>query len=594
MPKLPLAKRRCKEIGVRAQKIQLEQKKQAAVVSSASSTPTTVVSPSTSATPSTSSSAALSPLQWRRKLFTRDVDWPVEDDCQAIISVNKFGNLMTQSLKCKHCDGDVRLETNASNAVDVILHIICDCCKEMSSTRNERVKALGQKKKQRQTKNNLILVYESLINSLGNVGLNRICGALGFQLFSKGKYWKTTSFLYENMHEHYKELMKDAIEGIFKYYREEEDKVPDEETDLLDIEVSFDSTWLTRGQKSCIGVGFVIEANTGTVIDFAVMSNYCPSCTVAKRSRSKKGFKEWKVTHREDCQANFEGASGRMEAASAKILWNRSAVFKLRYTEFIGDIDSAAYDAICNINDGQGPYDVHVKKVECIDSVSKHLETRLRKLKKEEFTVVNTKTGEKGQMSTPGGANKLTDKVINKLTSSYATAIRKNINKTVPEMKKAILASYLRHISTDENPYQACYPKGEESRCFSKRAVATGERCPSHVAEIPHDDRSGIKQIYKDLTNEDLLKSCIKGRTQNANKSLHSKLWLKCSKNQFAGFKKVTFFTQVTVLDHNFGYKKASLMARLGLSSKQGMAALQAQEVPEKPPKSKKMKTKGR
>ena len=46
-------------------------------------------------------------------------------------------------------------------------------------------------------------------------------------------------------------------------------------TDFPDIAVSFDGSWMTRGHKSHIGVGFVIDCETGFILDYQVLSNIC-------------------------------------------------------------------------------------------------------------------------------------------------------------------------------------------------------------------------------------------------------------------------------------------------------------------------------
>ncbi|GFV07212.1 uncharacterized protein TNCV_1165461 [Trichonephila clavipes] len=51
---------------------------------------------------------------------------------------------------------------------------------------------------------------------------------------------------------------------------------------VTDIVVSFDDTWLTRGHTSPIGVGCVVDTLTGYVIDYEIMSKYCPTCISAK------------------------------------------------------------------------------------------------------------------------------------------------------------------------------------------------------------------------------------------------------------------------------------------------------------------------
>ncbi|GFU67946.1 uncharacterized protein TNCV_1364901 [Trichonephila clavipes] len=46
-------------------------------------------------------------------------------------------------------------------------------------------------------------------------------------------------------------------------------------SDITDINVTFDGTWLTRGHSSQIGVGYMINLPTGFVMDFEIMSKRC-------------------------------------------------------------------------------------------------------------------------------------------------------------------------------------------------------------------------------------------------------------------------------------------------------------------------------
>ncbi|KAA0187431.1 hypothetical protein HAZT_HAZT009259 [Hyalella azteca] len=143
-----------------------------------------------------------------------------------------------------------------------------------------------------------------------------------------------------------------------------------EGNEFLDLDVSFDGTWMTRGHKSHIGIGCVIEWNTGFVVDFEVLSNFCQSCFTKQRTLSPEEFAHWKVTHR-NCKKNFDGKSGAMEKEAATRIWSRSTQLGLRYVTFLSDGDSAAYKAVTELNDGAGPYDVPVEKEECINHVSK-------------------------------------------------------------------------------------------------------------------------------------------------------------------------------------------------------------------------------
>ncbi|GFO08762.1 hypothetical protein PoB_003526700 [Plakobranchus ocellatus] len=50
------------------------------------------------------------------------------------------------------------------------------------------------------------------------------------------------------------------------------------ENDPIDIAVSYDGSWLTRGHSSMIGIGCVIDVLTGYVLDFHVMSTFSQAC----------------------------------------------------------------------------------------------------------------------------------------------------------------------------------------------------------------------------------------------------------------------------------------------------------------------------
>ena len=63
-------------------------------------------------------------------------------------------------------------------------------------------------------------------------------------------------------------------------------------------------------------------------------------------------------------------------------IWCRSLQYNMGYMTFVGDGDSSAYNAVCQVNGGKGFYTVPVVKEECVNHVSKRIGKRLRKIKK--------------------------------------------------------------------------------------------------------------------------------------------------------------------------------------------------------------------
>lgn len=489
------------------------------------------------------------------------------------------------------CSGETKAEFTR-NGFDSTIVVICRKClaKQPVQSPGSVTSLVNGQVKPTIVPRTLKFVYESLLNNLGLRGYNRVACSLSTPAMSCSKYERYAQFLYQNMRKEYVSLMTDVANRVKRHYIDEEGAVADPVTGLVDISVSFDGTWQNRGHRSHTGIGIAMDSVTGTVLDLEVLSNFCLSCASQKTNLTEAAFSDWKATHT-NCKQNFDGNSGSMEAAAAARIWGRSAELGFRYTSLISDGDAAAFKAVCALNDGAGPYDIPVQKEECVNHVSKRLGTRLRKLKKDAVVNVTTKTGKVIRRSTLGGPNLLTDAVIDNLARHYGQNVRKNVNGSVIAMRKAILSTYLHAGSTDEAPNHGYCPEGVNSWCFYRKSESMGEAPDSHrdmnlyFASIPAETRRLIYKIYADLTTDELLTRCIRGLTQNTNESLHSKIWLKCSKAKFAGLSRVTFAAQATALSHNFGIVRSSLLLRMGLGDETMAIALADQEkASERPP----------
>ncbi|GFU68836.1 uncharacterized protein TNCV_1548201 [Trichonephila clavipes] len=95
---------------------------------------------------------------------------------------------------------------------------------------------------------------------------------------------------------------------------------PNGSNTITDIAVSFDGTWLTR--EHTFQIGCVVDTLTGYVIDYEIMSKYCPTCISAKNElgETTAEYDVWYSGHKNSCQINHVGTSGAMEMkAAAKI-----------------------------------------------------------------------------------------------------------------------------------------------------------------------------------------------------------------------------------------------------------------------------------
>lgn len=93
-------------------------------------------------------------------------------------------------------------------------------------------------------------------------------------------------------------------------------------------------------------------------------------------------------------------------------------IFGVKYSNYIGDGDSATFKAILDLK----PYgdELTVVKSECIGHVKKRMHNHLQKVKKEKKL---------------SGRNKLTDKKIKHLTKYYGLSIQRNTDSAENEHK---------------------------------------------------------------------------------------------------------------------------------------------------------------
>ncbi|XP_068237024.1 uncharacterized protein [Palaemon carinicauda] len=449
-------------------------------------------------------------------------DIPEYDEKSLISKTQLEGMMKGVTCRKRNCRKSVSVHAERDRW-DTTVRVSCDGCHTDISYLPPRRHGRGSEC-HKLGEANLQEVYHSLTTGIGRAGLNKM-GGFFCKPLTAGSYARHSSYLYKEMEKHYSDMQKYTYDYVKKFYIENKLAIPDE-NGVIDIDVSFDGTWLSRGHKSHVGVGFVIDVFTGKVLDCEILCNYCKICDKGNEEGQEEGNEP---NHK--CNKNFEGKSGAMEAEEAIRMWKRSLNNGFRYKTFVGDGDSSAYNAVCEMNEGQGPYEgVKVEKEECICHAQKRMGHRLLKMKSEVSEYITTKSGKQMKRSLLSGKNKLTQAIINSIQVYYGMAIRNNINTTVDQMRNAIWAIYYHLTSDDEHPVHQMCPAGPESWCFYNRAVAKNEKIPSHatrknhLAGIPYELCTHIRSVFNSLADPKLLQRCLHGWTQNPNESLHSRI----------------------------------------------------------------------
>ena len=135
-----------------------------------------------------------------------------------------------------------------------------------------------------------------------------------------------------------------------------------------------------------------------------------------------------------------------------------------------------------------------------------------------------------GQISLSGKGN-LTDKPINFFQNYYSMAIQQNVD-NLYNMQKSVRA-VLFHSSDieDENIRHQFCPRTKTSWCLWQSDKLTNLSKYQKKLSFPLAIHKVLILIFKDLSNQDLLKKCLHGQTQNNNESLNSVIWKRCPKD---------------------------------------------------------------
>ncbi|GFU50996.1 uncharacterized protein TNCV_4461891 [Trichonephila clavipes] len=321
--------------------------------------------------------------------------------------------------------------------------------------------------------------------------------------------------------------------------------------DIVDIGVSYDGSWLTRGHTSNIGVGCVIDLLTGFVIDYEVMSKRCGECEQTKFALEEDSadFRIWYEGHQDVCSATHVGLSGAMEVNAAAKLWERSESIGFRYTTLLSDGDSKSFLELKERNVYGS--ETQIKKRRMYQPC-KRLGTALRQTVKD-WRVKGVTLGGKKRGS-------LKEETIKKLTRYYTNAIRKNKG-DVEVMKNAIYATLFHCMSTDQKPQHKKCPSGIDSWCFYKSSLARDKKPGFHKdwvkTPINEEYLPKILPIYQRIASSELLNRCVRGLTQNSNEALHSMIWNRCSKENSASRSRVLIAVSSAISEFNVGTLKA-------------------------------------
>jgi len=171
------------------------------------------------------------------------------------------------------------------------------------------------------------------------------------------------------------------------------------------------------------------------------------------------------------------------------------------------------------------------------------------------------------------------------LTNYYAAALKDNAPDTVA-MKKVVYASIFHMMSTDEDPDHSFCATGWKSLCHYQRETALGLPRTHHTNELKQEHGLKLMDLYKRLTDPDLLERCNRMKTQNANECFNAQYLRRCPKTEPTSRKTIEMAVSMAIPDFNqglHGFRELLKLVRvknIGKNLQHSLSVLKGKDVP--------------
>ncbi len=126
------------------------------------------------------------------------------------------------------------------------------------------------------------------------------------------------------------------------------------------------------------------------------------------------------------------------------------------------------------------------------------------------------------------------------------------------------------HVSMETKPQHQYCPVGEKSWCGWQRDKVNNTNDYTHHDELSEYVFDCILPVFTGLSNEDLLRKCLHGGTQNRNESFHNVLWGVTPRVHYQKCQTFEASVHMAILLWNSGARIiASLLNELGIEPRE-------------------------
>ena len=208
------------------------------------------------------------------------------------------------------------------------------------------------------------------------------------------------------------------------------------------------------------------------------------------------------------CSVNRDCSAGTRKANSVVECFSTSVEkYNLQYTEYLGDDDSKSCKEVCEAD----PYGKPIKKLS-IGHIQKRVGRKLRTLKDDGYGKKKKKKPQRLHF---------TDKNINKLQNYYVIAVRACTGRTIQEMKRDIAAALYHCCEFNTMSNVICFVQKQRCLGVNTRLKQTDK----YKTGIHNKLFRLVKPVFIELSDDELLKKCLHGKTENTNESVSGVIW---------------------------------------------------------------------
>ena len=181
----------------------------------------------------------------------------------AIIQLNAIQPLF-EKFACPECsDGHFTLSCDSNKSAGLALFFIvaCNKCSYIMSSCHT-----SHKCDTNFFEINRRAVASSLATGMGHADMGKFFEMMNIPNVHQKTYNQHATAVYKNVDSYKESLLQQSVQQVRAAYPEQADK------DIVDIDVSYDGSWHTRGHTSKSGIGCIIDNKTVLVVDFQCLS----------------------------------------------------------------------------------------------------------------------------------------------------------------------------------------------------------------------------------------------------------------------------------------------------------------------------------